>query len=112
MNWQAHADTMREELFRRQARRADERYVVIEVWADGNPTDLQAFEDLTDALDLRDELHRERPGRRGSGPLFLVYDRDDPELGYLDHEDTDFEPGMDSAENVRQALRRLREGTA
>lgn len=63
-----------------------ERFVVMEVWADGSPHDLAAKESLTDALELRDVLRKERPRGR-TGPVFLVYDCDDPERGYLNYED-------------------------
>ena len=64
-----------------------ERFVVMEVWCDGNPVDVARKESLEDALDLRDTLRLERPGRRGTGPLFYVVDADDPERGWLDHDD-------------------------
>ena len=86
MSWQAHVEVLRDAEVARQAARADNRYVVMEVYCDGNPADVQAFDNLVDALDLRDELRRERPSRR-SGPVFFVVDRDDEERGWLDHDD-------------------------
>lgn len=63
------------------------RYVVTEVWCDGNPVDLQTYDSLTDALDRRDQERKERPGVPSRGPLFFVHDLDDPERGQLDHDD-------------------------
>ena len=62
------------------------RYAVTEVWADGNPAELQTYDSLEDALDRRDQERKERPSNR-SGPVFFVHDLDDPERGWLDHDD-------------------------
>ena len=62
------------------------RYVVTEVWIDGNPDDLSRHEELQDALDHRDELRKQRPCGR-TGPTFFVHDAEDPERGWLDVDD-------------------------
>lgn len=59
-------------------------YGIVEVWCDGNPDVIARKDSLDSALELRDDLCKERPRRRGVGPLFLVMDLDDPERGYLD----------------------------
>jgi hypothetical protein len=84
VSWQAWVDELREAEIRRQAARADARYVVMEVRPDGVPNDRQAFESLEDALDLRDELRARNAGAR---VFFGVIDQNDEERGWLDHED-------------------------
>lgn len=63
----------------------DERFVVMEAWCTG-ADEHSSKDSLIDALDLRDRLRQERP-RGSTGPVFFVVDRDDPERGWLDHED-------------------------
>lgn len=63
------------------------RFIVIEAWNTG-ADDHTAHDDLDSALDHRDELRKERPRGR-TGPLFLVYDAEDPERGYLEWDDAE-----------------------
>lgn len=60
-------------------------FIVMEAWCTG-ADEHTSHDDLDSALDHRDELRKTRPRGR-TGPLFFVVDGDDPERGWLEHDD-------------------------
>lgn len=63
------------------------RYEVFEVFRDGVPRMIRAFDSLDLALDCRDELDKENGNR--IAPFYGVSDSHDEERGWLDWDDTE-----------------------